>query len=135
MKALKIVVVALVSICLGLCIILAVGSLASISGDKTVETLLPTTATSAPKTTKSVPATKAVPTIEADTLVHVGEDVPVGIYRVIDNVEGNCYWMKSSDSEGQNILANDIVQGGKPQVTLKKGQWFTSSHCGIWRKK
>ena len=73
--------------------------------------------------------------IGADMLVHVGEDVPAGTYRVTVNVDGDCYWKKSRDAEGQDIIANDIVAGGRPQVTLKKGQWFTSARCGEWHKR
>lgn len=79
--------------------------------------------------------TKAAPAIAADTLVHVGEDVPAGTYRAITGADGDCYWKKSSDSEGQDIIANDIVKGGRPQVNLAKGQWFVSEHCGAWAKR
>jgi hypothetical protein len=98
----------------------------------------PPPATSAPPKPQVKPTPSPKPplaVIEEDTLVHVGEDVPAGTYRVPVGVDGDCYWMKSSDAEGQNIIANDIVQGGRPQVTLKSGQWFTSSRCGQWVKK
>lgn len=104
----------------------------------TITTVEPTFESSAP--VAIAPSTKAKPgkpvvKIEADTLVHVGEDVPAGTYRVPESVDGDCYWMKSTDSEGGNIIANDIVQGGRPQVSLKAGQWFTSQRCGEWIKK
>lgn len=95
---------------------------------------VPAWPSTAPPATKA-PPTKAVAMIDADTLVHVGEDVPAGTYRVPAGVADGCYWMKSSDAEGQKIIANDIVNGGRPQVTLKSGQWFTSSGCGEWIKK
>ena len=81
----------------------------------------------------------AAPTIAGDDLVHVGDDIPPGVYRaatkiVADGAAG-CYWMKSSDAEGSKIIDNAMVQGGRPQVTLKKGQWFTSQGCPEWRKK
>jgi len=96
--------------------------------------LASTSAATIPSAPKVKP-TKPVVKIEADTLVHVGEDVPAGTYRVPVSVDGDCYWMKSTDAEGGNIIANDIVQGGRPQVTLKSGQWFTSQRCGEWIKK
>lgn len=90
----------------------------------------------APKPT--APATKALPHIEADALVHVGEDVPAGTYRASQDVSavgGMCYWSKTRDAEGQDIIANNIVKVGRPQVTLAKGQWFVSQDCGEWAKK
>lgn len=84
------------------------------------------------------PAKPAAPTIAGDDLVHVGEDVPAGTYRAVRAAGGGtdmCYWSKSRDAEGSDILDNDLVQGGRPQVTLKKGQWFRSQGCPEWRKK
>lgn len=82
-------------------------------------------------------AKKAPVKIQGDDIVHVGEDVPPGTYRVTERVGAgeNCYWKKSTDSEGSDIIDNDIVNGGRPQVTLKKGQWFETSRCPTWVKK
>lgn len=82
----------------------------------------------------SAAAPKA-PSIAGDDLVHVGEDVPAGTYRAVTAVDGDCYWKKSKDAEGTDIIANDIPAGGRPQVTLKAGQWFTSHRCPDWAKK
>lgn len=86
----------------------------------------------APKT--AVPVDKPAPaTINGDDLVHIGEDAPAGTYRAAGPIEGDmCYWKKSKDAEGTDIIANDIPAGGRPQVTLKKGQWFTSQGCPQW---
>lgn len=84
-------------------------------------------------TTKPKPAQV---TIDGDDLVHVGEDVPPGTYRASESVAGmTCYWAKTKDAEGADIIDNDIPSGGRPQVTLKKGQWFTTSRCATWVKK
>lgn len=73
---------------------------------------------------------------DEDTPAHVGEDIPAGTYRVTVSVAGqDCYWMKSGDAEGARIIDNALPQGGRPQVTLKKGQWFTSERCGTWSKR
>ncbi len=95
----------------------------------------PPVATVAPS--KSTAAKKTVPTINGDDVVHIGEDVPAGVYRAVHAVDGDdmCYWNKSKDAEGSDIIDNDIVSGGRPQVTLKKGQWFTSQGCPDWQKK
>lgn len=76
-------------------------------------------------------------TIGGDDTVHIGEDVPAGSYRAITGVESGagCYWQKSSDPEGQKIIANGLHDGGRPQVDLRAGQWFRSSGCPTWQKR
>jgi hypothetical protein len=80
-------------------------------------------------------AVKKTFTIDGNDLVHVGSDVPAGTYRADEKVDGSCYWKKTVDPEGSNIIDNDIPAGGRPQVTLKKGQWFASSRCPTWVKQ
>jgi hypothetical protein len=80
---------------------------------------------------KSAP--KQVSISDEDTPGKVGGDFPAGTYRVTASVAGmDCYWLKASDAEGSDIIDNGLPQGGRPQVTLKKGQWFTSERCGTW---
>lgn len=94
------------------------------------------TVTATPKANKPKPVAKPKPTINGDTIVHVGEDVPAGTYRAQTDVAGmDCYWMKSSDAEGSNIIDNDLPSGGRPQVTLKRGQWFVSNRCATWIRR
>lgn len=64
----------------------------------------------------------------------VGVDVQPGTYRTTGAVSGDCYWEINADANGDNIVANDIVSGGRPTVTLESGQYFSSSRCGEWRK-
>jgi hypothetical protein len=64
----------------------------------------------------------------------VGVDVQPGTYRTKDAVSGTCYWGIYSDANGEHIVANDIVSGGRPTVTLKNGQFFKTSRCGEWGK-
>jgi hypothetical protein len=64
----------------------------------------------------------------------VGVDVQPGTYRTTEAVSGDCSWEINSDANGDNIVANDIVTGGRPTVTLQTGQYFSSSRCGDWRK-
>jgi hypothetical protein len=33
-----------------------------------------------------------------------------------------------------NIINNDIAKGGKPTVTVKRGQDFTTEDCGMWAR-
>lgn len=121
-------------ILIGLCV--GVGILTDGSGSsKIVQTPSDVRTTPSPKATTDNPLLKGIMRDE-DTPLKVGEDLPAGIYRVTESVAGrSCYWMKSSDSEGSNIIKNDVPQGGRPQVTLQKGQWFTSQDCGEWHKQ
>lgn len=121
-----------IALCLGSIII------AVISGafDDPEPTAAPT-AISQPTTT-TTPTAKKTPQpnrILGDDLVHIGEDVPAGTYRVIETISDGCYWKKSNDAEGSDIIANDLPPGGRPQVVLKAGQWFTSKRCPDWLKK
>lgn len=98
-------------------------------------TTAPTTRLTTPPATK--PAAAAPVRISGDDIVLVGTDVPAGTYRATTKVdpEDGCYWEKSKDAEGDDIIDNANVSGGRPQVTLKKGQWFTSEDCPDWTKQ
>jgi hypothetical protein len=97
----------------------------------TAPTAAATTAASA-RTAKSTPPAGFS---DEDTPAHVGSDIPAGTYRVDAGVAGaNCYWQKSKDAEGSRIIDNGLPQGGRPQVTLAKGTWFTSERCGRWER-
>ncbi|MBK9741176.1 MAG: DUF4190 domain-containing protein [Actinobacteria bacterium] len=79
----------------------------------------------------SIPA--ALATEFGDGVWTVGRDIKPGKYRLTEAVIGNCYWgIYKSGSNGQNILSNDIVDSGRPFVTLKKATDFASSDCGSW---
>ncbi|MCR6492716.1 hypothetical protein [Cellulomonas sp. P24] len=65
----------------------------------------------------------------------VGVDIQPGTYRAAEAVTGSCYWaIYRSGSNGNDILQNDIVQGGFPTVTLKDGQDFKNG-CGDFVKQ
>lgn len=82
------------------------------------------------------PKRAAATTID-DGLYEVGSDVPAGTYRLAEPVKNSdlCYWRKSKDAEGVDIIDNDLAGVGRLQVTLKRGQWFESARCGTWVKK
>lgn len=65
--------------------------------------------------------------------------VASGTYRVSDALDtgSTCYWaiMSGPGDDPNAIIQNDIVTGGTPQVTLKKGQWFKTSGCGVWKRR
>jgi hypothetical protein len=74
----------------------------------------------------------------ADAQIHdgtwtVGVDIAPGTYRTIEPVSGTCYWaIYKSGTNKDDIVQNDIVNGGYPTVTIREGQDFESSRCGTW---
>lgn len=73
-------------------------------------------------------------TIEEGTWT-VGVDVKAGTYRTVDPVAGGCYWeITKAGTNGADIVENDNPTGGRPTVTLKKGQEFKNQGCGIFKK-
>jgi len=93
------------------------------------------TATAAPKPAPAPVVAPAAATIEEGQW-EVGVDVAAGVYKVTAAVVtgSDCYWSITQHGNSANIISNDIVQGGKPTVTLKKGQDFTTQRCGTWAK-
>ncbi|WP_102508193.1 hypothetical protein [Sanguibacter massiliensis] len=68
-----------------------------------------------------------------DGIWTVGEDIKPGRYKVTEAVGGSCYWsITRTGSNGDDIIENDIVTGGRPAVVLRTGQDFTSNRCGTW---
>lgn len=100
------------------------------------------TVTTGPTPTATVTTTATVtaapPGPEAafgDGVWVVGEDIKSGTYKVIESVTEGCYWsITKSGTNGDDIISNDLPSGGKPKVTVKKGQDFTSEDCGDWEK-
>jgi hypothetical protein len=118
---------------LGLCA-LGAYALGSLPANDATSVSDPTTHAASPRT---APHPGVRPAIKGDDLVHVGEDVSAGTYRTATAVQpgGLCYWQKSTDAEGAHITKNDVPTGGRPQVTLVKGEWFKTQGCPDWLKK
>lgn len=77
---------------------------------------------------------EAVPEID-DGVWTVGTDMPAGTYRTTEAVSSDCYWsITKTGTNGSDIVQNGIPGGGRPSVTLKKGQDFETQRCGTWRK-
>lgn len=96
--------------------------------------------TTAAKAATKAPSTKAAapisvsPTIGEGDFV-VGEDMPAGRWRTTMTVSDGCYWaIYRANTNQSDIIDNGIVNGGRPTVTLKKGQEFHSNGCGSWVK-
>lgn len=80
-------------------------------------------------------AEKAKNTISEGTWT-VGVDIKPGTYRTTDDVGSSCYWaILASGTNGDDIINNDIPGGGRPVVTLTKGQDFNTKRCGTWAKQ
>ncbi len=63
----------------------------------------------------------------------VGVDIKPGTYRTTEPVSGDCYWgIYRAGSNQSDIIDNAIVKGGRPTVTLKKGQEFKNQGCGTF---
>jgi hypothetical protein len=88
-----------------------------------------------PKVTETQKPPEATAVIEEGTW-EVGVDVAPGRYKTVEAVDpdGMCYWKITTTGKPDNIVDNDIVSGGKPTVTVKKGQDFTTQGCGNWKK-
>jgi hypothetical protein len=67
----------------------------------------------------------------------VGTDIQPGQTRTVKAItaDAGCYWeINKSGTNGADIVANDKVTGGRPTVTLKVGQDFTTTGRGGWAK-
>ncbi|MGP9529318.1 hypothetical protein [Glutamicibacter sp. AOP5-A2-18] len=87
---------------------------------------------------------KAVGKIEAEQLENsvesgvwtVGTDIKAGTYRTKESVDSECYWaVLATGTNGSDIIDNGIPGGGRPTVSLKKGQDFETQRCGTWVKQ
>jgi hypothetical protein len=100
------------------------------------------TATVTVTVTKAAPKPAAAPQAAGSTTIEdgqweVGVDVAAGVYKVTAAVDPDalCYWSITETGKPDNIIDNDIVKGGKPTVTLKRGQDFTTNDCGTWARR
>lgn len=83
---------------------------------------------------KGAETAKAASSIKEGTWT-VGRNVEAGTYTTEKTVASGCYWaILASGTNGDDILANDIVSGGQPTVTIQAGQDFTTKRCGTWTK-
>jgi hypothetical protein len=84
---------------------------------------------------KAAPA-PAIPDVIEDGLWEVGVDIQIGRYKVIEPVDpaAFCYWQISPVGKPDTIIDNGVVSGGRPIVTIKKGQTFETNGCGNWKK-
>lgn len=63
----------------------------------------------------------------------VGQDIPPGNYVTTAAVTGDCAWaITKTGTNGQEPVALDFPGGGRPRVTLKVGQDFSTTDCGEW---
>jgi hypothetical protein len=83
------------------------------------------------KAVKKIEGTIAANTIPGDGTYKVGGDMNPGTYKSIDNEE--CYWQLSSDANGNDIIANNNVNG-QAIISARTGEYFQSQDCSDWHK-
>lgn len=90
-----------------------------------------------PPVTKTVVAPPPAPVAAIEEGVWVvGSDIQPGTYRTIDPVSDGCYWgIYRGGTNMDDIIQNGTPTGGRPVVTLRKGQEFESNGCGSWAKR
>lgn len=72
----------------------------------------------------------------SDGVWTVGTDIKAGTYRAKEAVSSSCYWaVLKSGTNGDDIINNGIPGGGRPTVSVRKGQDFESVRCGTWVKQ
>lgn len=82
------------------------------------------------------PASGGMLTTFGEGIYTVGLDVKPGTYRVTAPAADKCYWaISKTGTNGEDLIRNDIPNGGFPTVTLIKGQDFSSHDCGTWALK
>lgn len=107
----------------------------TVSSPSPVYITVPASAPAPPPTTAAGVPTKttAAPVTVEDGTWTVGLDIPAGRYRTTAAVDSSCNWaIYKSGTNGDDIIAIDIPGGGRPVVTVKKGQDFHTSGCGTW---
>lgn len=121
------------------------GSASTVAGPKPTPTVVVTrpvtathsaTVTATPTVTATVTTGPPPPVTDIkEGIWTVGRDIEPGTYTTAKEVLGDCYWsITKSGTNGGDIIENDIVNGGRPTVTLSEGQDFTTSRCGGWTK-
>lgn len=85
------------------------------------------------KAVSTTEATVAANTIPGNGTFLVGKDVKPGTYRTTGPKNGgSCYWQRSGDASGTNIIANDNLSG-PGVVDIRSGDVsFKSSRCADW---
>lgn len=95
------------------------------------------TVRSAPTSAKTAPVSSvtAPPTSFGPGTYEVGVDMAAGRYKTKGTNGLPCYWARSGDDSGelQSLIANGILDG-PGSVTVKKGEFFSTSGCKPWVK-
>jgi len=72
-------------------------------------------------------------TIPGDGTFLVGKDVKPGTYRMTGPKSGSsCYWQRSGDASGTNIIANDNIAGPAVVDIKSSDVAFKTSRCAAW---
>ena len=63
----------------------------------------------------------------------IGVDAVPGQYKTRVPEDSYCYWERS-DNDDWSGIAGYVNPGAHASVTVKRGQFFTSEDCGIWKR-
>lgn len=94
-------------------------------------------ATGDPAPPPAAPAEEVSADSVPEGMYAVGSDIPAGTYRTAgadpSSPIPNCYWerLNSTSGEFDAIITNGNETGPKA-VTLKAGEWFSSTGCQPW---
>jgi hypothetical protein len=123
---------------LGVAILVGCGFLVSVFNSTAPTSIAPTLGVPQPADTTPEPQQSLPPNTIPEGVWNIGAkgQPKAGVYVVAGTIKGElCYWEIARDDAGQDIVSNGNPTGGRPQVTLKKGQWFTTRDCGDWQLK
>ena len=68
-------------------------------------------------------------TISSDGVYEVGVDIKAGTYKKTGG--SGCYYAENADSNGSNIISNNLTDG-PATFTVSAGNFFETSNCSDW---
>jgi len=70
----------------------------------------------------------------SDGVYEVGPEIKPGVYKTTGREAGDCYWARLADSDGQNILANQI-SSGRLTLRVRRSDKFIELNGGcVWKR-
>jgi hypothetical protein len=69
-----------------------------------------------------------------DGMWTVGLDIAAGTWRPAQPAGGDCYWAVLAGGTNADEIIDNGLGGGRPAVTVSRGQVFEVSRCGTWQR-
>ena len=109
---------------------------ATVAGEATAGPAVTVTATPTVKVTETAPAPAPETAMGGDGTFEVGVDVQPGTYVSAPTSGINCYWERSTGSDGLDSITAHGNTTGQVVVTITKSDKFlTSSGCTDWKRR